>query len=106
MRRELSGYDMAMTTDRPETKDKRLSIRASEAEKATLEQAASAAHMGVSQFTLQAALRSAEEVLADQTRFVLPADKWDEFTALLDRPARVLPALRKAAAKPSPFGER
>ncbi len=97
---------MTMTTDRPGAKDQRLNIRASEAEKATLEQAASATHMGVSQFTLQAALRSAEEVLADQTRFVLPADKWDEFTALLERPARVLPALREAAAKPSPFGER
>jgi uncharacterized protein (DUF1778 family) len=97
---------MAMTTDRPETKDQRLSIRASEAEKAMLEQAANATYMGLSQFTLQAALRSAEEVLADQTRFVLPADKWDEFTTLLDRPARALPAIRKAAAEPSPFGER
>ena len=97
---------MAMTTDRPDTKDQRLNIRASEAEKAMLEQAAAATHMGVSQFTLQAALRSAGEVMADQTRFVLPADKWDEFTALLDHPVRVLPTLRKATAKPSPFGER
>ena len=97
---------MTMAAKRPATKDQRLNLRASAAEKAVLEQAAGATHMGVSQFTLQAALRSAEEVLAGQTRFVLPPDKWDEFTALLDRPARVLPALRKAAAEPSPFGER
>ena len=73
-----------------------------------LEQAANATYMGLSQFTLQAALRSAEEVLADQTRFVLPADKWDELTTLLDRPARALPALRKAAAEPDddPQAER
>jgi uncharacterized protein (DUF1778 family) len=90
----------------PTTKNQRLNIRTSEAEKTVLEQAANATHMSVSQFTLQAALRSAEEVLADQTRFVLPADKWAEFTALLDRPARVLPALKEAASKPSPFGAR
>ena len=96
---------MTMAAERPATKDQRLNIRASAAEKTVLEQAAGATHMGVSQFTLQAALRSAEEVLAGQTRFVLPPDKWDEFTALLDRPARVLPA-QKAAAEPSPFGER
>ena len=97
---------MTMAAERPPTKDQRLNIRTSEAEKAVLEQAAAATHMGVSQFTLHAALRSAEEVLADHTRFVLPADKWDAFTALLDRPARVLPTLREAAARPSPFGER
>ena len=83
-----------------------LSIRVSEAEKTVLEQAAAATHVGLNQFTLQAALRPAEDVLANQTRFVLAADKWDDFTALLDRPPRVLPALRRASAKPSPFEGR
>lgn len=87
-------------------KDERLNIRASRAEKAVLEEAASVSHMGVSQFMLQAALRSAEEVLADQSRFVVPADKWRDFLALLDRPARVIPALSDAASKPTAFGER
>ena len=98
---------MSVTDKRlPRTKTERLNIRASEAEKALLEQAAGASHQGVSQFMLQAALRSAEEVLADQTRFVLPSDRWGEFVALLDRPARVLPGLREAASKPSPFADR
>jgi uncharacterized protein (DUF1778 family) len=44
-------------------------------------------------------------VLAEQTRFVLPADTWDEFTTLLDRPARVLRALREAASRPSPLAD-
>ncbi|HJW74920.1 MAG TPA: DUF1778 domain-containing protein [Thermoleophilia bacterium] len=87
-------------------KDRSLNIRVTEDEKAMVEQAAALSHMGMSQFMLQATLRAAEEVLADQTRFVLPHDKWDDFVALLDRPARVLPRLREAASKPSPFGER
>jgi uncharacterized protein (DUF1778 family) len=86
-------------------KDRSLNIRVTEDEKTAVEQAASFSHMAMSQFMLQAALRAAEEVLADQTRFVVPADKWDEFVTLLDRPARVLPGLREAASKPSPFGE-
>jgi len=95
---------MSVTAERdPRSKDRRLNIRASEAEKTVLAQAAAASHMGVSQFMLQAALRSAEEVLADQTRFVVPPEAWAEFSALLDRPARVIPALREAAAEPSPF---
>jgi uncharacterized protein (DUF1778 family) len=85
-------------------KDKTLNIRVTEPEKRLVEQAASISHMGMSQFMLQATLRAAEEVLADQTRFVLPADAWDRFVALLDRPARVLPGLKEAASKPSPLG--
>ena len=87
-------------------KVQRLNIRASQAEKAVVEEAASLTHMGVSQFMLQAALRSAEEVLADQSRFLVPAERWREFVARLDRPARVVPALSDAASKPSPFRER
>ncbi len=86
-------------------KDKSLNIRVTEDEKAVVEQAASLSHMPLSQFMLQATLRAAEEVLADQTRFVVPADKWDEFVARLDRPARVLPGLREAASRRSPFAD-
>lgn len=77
-----------------------------EAEKGLVEEAARATHVTSSQFVLQAALRSAEEVLAGRTRFVLSPAKWDEFVALHDRPAREIPTLKKAAAKPRPFRER
>ena len=88
------------------TKDERFNIRAKREEKALVEQAAAASHMTTSQFMMQAALRSAEEVLADRTRFALPTDQWDSFVAALDRPARVIPELERAASKPSPFNER
>jgi uncharacterized protein (DUF1778 family) len=87
-------------------KDQRLNIRASAEVKNLVEEAARASHMTASAFVLQAALRSAQEVLADQTRFVLPEDQWAEFTSLLNRPAREIAALKQAAAKPSPFSER
>ena len=88
------------------TKGERFNIRATGEEKALVEQAARASRVTSSQFVLQAALRSAEEVLADRTRFVLPAEKWAKFVSLLDRPAREIPALKKAASRPSPFNDR
>jgi uncharacterized protein (DUF1778 family) len=87
-------------------KDQRLNIRTSSEAKSLVEEAARLSHMGVSEFVLQAAVRSAEQMLADQTRVELSPEGWDEFVALLDRPARVIPALRDAAAKPNPFRER
>jgi uncharacterized protein (DUF1778 family) len=87
-------------------KSERLNIRTSREEKDLVEQAARATRVTSSRFVLQAAVKSAEEVLADQTKFVLQADKWGEFTALLDRPVQEIPALKEAVSKPTPFGER
>jgi uncharacterized protein (DUF1778 family) len=84
----------------------RFNIRTTPDEKALVSLAASITRMTTTQFVRQAAMRSAEEVLADQTRFVLSPDKWNAFVEALDRPAREIPALKRAAAKVSPFSER
>jgi uncharacterized protein (DUF1778 family) len=84
----------------------RFNIRVSSDEKCLVEHAARLSRMTSSQFILQAALRSAEEVTADHTRFLLSEDEWHEFTSMLDRSARELPALAEAAAKPRLFRER
>jgi len=77
----------------------RLNIRTTDEEKDLLERAAIARHTSTSRFVLDAALRSAEEVLATQTLFVLPPQRWEEFIEMLDRPARPIPALERAAAR-------
>lgn len=86
-------------------KTDRLSIRVTAAEKALVERAARANNTSASRFVVEAAVKSAADVLADQTRFALPAEQWAAFTALLDRPARVVPALSGAASRRSPFRE-
>lgn len=75
-------------------KETRLSIRASEPEKAILVQAARARHLNISQFVLQASLDAAHAVLVDQSEFRLPPVQWQAFCERLDEPARVIPALR------------
>ena len=87
-------------------KDQRLNIRITADAKNLVEEAAEATGTTASAFVVQAALRSAQEVLADQTRFALPAQQWADFRALLDRPAREIPALKQAASRQSPFSER
>lgn len=84
----------------------RFNIRATAEEKLLIEQAAQLSRMTMSQFVMQAAVHSAEEVLADQTRFVVASDEWDAFVKALDRTAREIPALKRAASKASPFSER
>ncbi len=84
-------------------KTERLNIRTTQKEKELVEQAARLTHVSASQFVLRAALVSAEDILVDQNRFVLPPERMRAFTDMLDRPARVIPALTEAALKPSPF---
>lgn len=95
-----------LPANHPGRRDDRFNIRATGREKALLARAAELARMSTSQFVLRAAVVQAEEVLADQTRFELPSDKWDSFVEAMDRPEREIPALRRATEKPSPFSER
>jgi uncharacterized protein (DUF1778 family) len=72
-------------------------------EKAMVEQAAALSHTSASGFVLQAALRSAEIALAEETVVYLSDAEWDRFTASLEEPAREIPALKRAMNTPSPF---
>lgn len=88
-----------------DTKDERLNLRASKREKETLEYAARLSHTSVSQFVMREALASAEQVLADRTRFELPAEQWAEFVARLDEPPREVPAIERLLSEPTPFDD-
>lgn len=89
----------------PAAKNQRFNVRVSAREKAVVEQAARLSRMSSSEFMLRAVVSSAEEVLAEQTQFALPPRQWAAFVEALDRPARSVPALRRAASRQSPFGE-
>ena len=84
----------------------RLNIRATAAEKQTIEAAARISHQNASRFVMAAALDSAQTVLAERTRFVLDDAAWHEFERRLDAPARVIPALRDAASRSGARRER
>jgi uncharacterized protein (DUF1778 family) len=67
--------------------------------KAMLVRAATSQRLELTEFMVKASQAAAETALADRTRFVLSADKWREFNAALDAPARQIPALRRLFAR-------
>ena len=76
-------------------KESRLNIRASRHQKKVIAQAARLVNTTVSSFVLQHAYEGARTILAEQSRFRLPASQWKAFCQALDAPPRDLPALRK-----------
>jgi uncharacterized protein (DUF1778 family) len=84
-------------------KETRLSIRATEPEKAILAQAARVRRTNVSQFVLQASLDAAKLILVDSTEFRLPADQWEAFCQRLDAPPKSIRALRQLFSEQEPF---
>ena len=76
--------------------DERLSIRASATQKRTLRQAASARHMNVSQFVLQASLDEATRVIAEETIVRLSPEEYQTAIEVMDAPVSEMPRLRNA----------
>lgn len=82
-------------------RSEKLDLRISPEDKRILQRAAAADRRSVSEFVLQSALARAEETLPDQTRFLLNAEQWEAFNAILDAPPRDLPRLRRLLTEPS-----
>jgi uncharacterized protein (DUF1778 family) len=83
------------------TKDARLNLRLRPADDELIRRAAAQTGQSVSEFLTSTAVERAHEVLADQRTFVLDADTWDEFIALLDEPVRPDPRLVELFSRPS-----
>jgi uncharacterized protein (DUF1778 family) len=66
-------------------------------------QAAETMDRTLTDFVVSAAVVEAERVLADRTRFVLEADRWERFVEILDRPPQEKPGLEKLFSQPSVF---
>lgn len=70
------------------TKSERVEARLSAEERARIERAARFEGRSVSAFMVEAAVERADQILADQTVTVVPADYFDELVAALDEPDR------------------
>jgi uncharacterized protein (DUF1778 family) len=84
-------------------KHDRLQIRVDPFDKSLLERAASAAHLNVSAFVLQAAAARAEEILAERPSIRLSASAATTFNEALARPAEVNQRLAAALNRPRDF---
>jgi uncharacterized protein (DUF1778 family) len=80
-------------------REKTINLRATPAQKALIERAAESTGLTRTAFVLDASLQRAEAVLADRTRFELPAAQMDRFLQSLDAPLPDPAALRKLLSR-------
>jgi uncharacterized protein (DUF1778 family) len=88
------------------TKSERIHLRLTDDQKATITAAAEVLGRSVSDFAIQTTVERAHEVLADQRIFHVPADRWAEFSALMDAPVEPNRGLADLYSKPSVFKTR
>ena len=82
-------------------KGDRLELRLERERRQLIDQAAQATGLSTSAFVLEHATLAAQQALADRTLFVLPADRWDAFVELLDRPEQPVEGLAAFLARRS-----
>ena len=80
-------------------REKTINLRATPAQKALIERAAESAGVTRTAFVLDASLQRAESVLADRTRFELPAAQMECFLKALDAPLPDPAALMKLLSR-------
>ena len=86
---------------RRSARSERLNVRATPEQAATIRAAAEEQGVSVTDFVLDNAVIEAHRVLADRVHFIWPAEDFEKFLRILDRPARVDPKLREFLSKPS-----
>lgn len=85
------------------TKTKDWKLRVTEDEDKLVKAAVDSSDTKLSSFVRSAAIAEAHRVLADRRSFELDQDAWEEFSELLERPARMPEGLAELYSKPSVF---
>jgi uncharacterized protein (DUF1778 family) len=80
-----------------------INLRASQKQKTLIDRAAEAVGRSRSDFMLETACREAEAVLLDRRYFALSEDDFKKFKALLDRPPKENPRLRRLLQTKAPW---
>ena len=80
-----------------------INLRASRKQKLLIDRAAETLGRSRSDFMLDIACREAESVLADRRYFSLSAEDFEKFTAMLDRPPKDNPRLRRLLQTRAPW---
>ncbi len=86
-------------------RDQRIEVRATEEERALIDEAVRYSGSDVTTFVLTNLLDASRRVLADRTSFTLGAQAADEWDRINSLPARELQGLRTLFERSSPFAE-
>jgi uncharacterized protein (DUF1778 family) len=86
-------------------KPTRVQLRLPPEERAVIARAAELRQTSLSQFVLEHAYQAAQQVLAEELHFVLPAERWEVFCRALDAPPHEIPALKQLFTETGVFDE-
>lgn len=86
-------------------KDARIAVRLTPNQDALIRDAAGVSGQSLTEFVTAAAVTRAEETLADRRLFRLDQAAWDEFEAILDRPAQPIPEITQLLSEPAPWDD-
>lgn len=89
----------------PVPKSDRLEVRLTSEQKSEIERAAAITGRSVSDFSVSALVREAEDVIHADAEIQLSKKSWDAFNDILDRPARPIDGLAQLLSRPSVFVE-
>lgn len=89
-----------------ERKASRLNIRASARQETLIREAAVVSGKSVTEFVLDSACTTAEQVLADRREFVVDDPAWARFMEALDRPVAAKPRLQELLETPGVLDRR
>lgn len=84
-------------------KNSRIAVRLSSDQDELIRRAAEVEGTSITEFTVDAAVSRARDVLVDRRLFMLDDAAWTEFLAVLDRPIADKPRLEKLFASESIF---
>jgi len=84
-------------------RDVNINLRASRKQRSLIDRAAEALGKNRSDFMLEASCREAESVLLDRRYFALDAERFEEFTAILDAPPATSTRLRRLLTEKAPW---
>jgi uncharacterized protein (DUF1778 family) len=84
-------------------KDDRLELRLTKSQKQQIEQAASIAGRSVTEFSVPLLVNEAHEVIRQERELRMSKEAWNEFNAILDRPAQSVSGLADLLKRPSVF---
>jgi uncharacterized protein (DUF1778 family) len=91
----------SVTRSQRSVRTERVALRTTSDQHDLLVAASQSAGVSLSEFVLSHATRAAEGVLADRRTFRLGRSAWNDFLAVLDRPAQDVPGLRELLGGPS-----
>jgi len=95
-----------MAVNDRQLKTGKFDIRLSEHELGLISEAAKISHTTVSAFVRQRAVEAAENIILDQTRFVLTTEQWKVLDAAFSEPPCILPQLQSKLAKSDPWDDK